>query len=357
MKVYFYHTQDLNRIYREWQDGLIPGHFLYGATHLPRHGIDTILHRHAGCTSRLRLMLNTAWQILRCREAYDAVYATSFRGLELIVLLRALGLFRKPVILWHHQAVTPAANPLREAFARLFYRGIDRMFFFSQKLIDDSLRSPKARPERMQMIHWGADLDFYDRLLEQEAPTARKGFISTGKEHRDMPTLIRAFAQSGQPLDIYVARNEGGENYGEILGNQQIPPNVQVHFIQGFIPYELSRKVCRAQCIVICCMETAYTVGLTTLVEALALGMPVVCSRNPNFAFDIDGEGVGLTVPYYDSTGWTEAVNRLATRPAEAQEMGRRARRLAETAFNLENCAREVAAALLPFSSQPEQAS
>lgn len=350
MKVYFYHTQDLNRIYREWQDGRIPGHFLYGATHLPRHGIDVILHRHAGHNNRWRMMLDTAWQILRCQEAYDAVYATSFRGLELIVLLRALGLFRKPVILWHHQAVTTAANPLREAFARLFYRGIDRMFFFSQRLVDVSLRSPKARPERMQVIHWGADLDFYDRLLDREAHPTRTGFISTGKEHRDMPTLIQAFEQSGQPLDIYIARNEGGENYGEILGRQQIPSNVQVHFTRGFIPYELSRKVCRAQGIVICCKETDYTVGLTTLVEALALGIPVICSRNPHFAFDIDSEGVGISVPYYKVVGWTKAVNRLAAQPDEAREMGRRARLLAETTFNLERCAREVAEVLLFFS-------
>ncbi len=272
--------------------------------------------------------------------------------MELIVLLRALRLFRKPVILWHHQAVSTASNPLREAFARLFYRGIDRMFFFSERLIRDSLRSTKARPDRMQMIHWGADLEFYDRLLQSEKPSARTGFISTGKEHRDMPTLIQAFGQSGQPLDIYIGRNSGGENYADILGRQQIPPNVQVHFTEGFVPYELSRKVCRAQCIAICCMKTAYTVGLTTLVEALALGIPVICSHNPTFAFDIDREGVGLSVPYYDITGWTEAINRLTAHPSEAEAMGRRARQLAESTFNLERCAREVAEALLKFSSQ-----
>lgn len=354
MTVYFYHTQDLNRIYREWLDGRIPGHFLYGATHLKKHGVNVVLHRHAGHSSRWHMMLDTAWQVLRRGRACDAVYATSFRGLELIVLLRALRLFRKPVILWHHQAVRTASHPLREAFARLFYRGIDRMFFFSNKLIEDSLRSPKARRERMQLVHWGADLDFYDRLLAREGTANRAGFISTGKEHRDMPTLVQAFERSGQPLDIYIARNEGGENYADILGRQSIPPNVRVHFIRGFVPYELSLKVCRSRCIVICCLQTDYTVGLTTLVEALALGLPVICSRNPNFAFDIDREGVGIAVPYYDTAGWTEAVDRLAAHPDEAEAMGRRARRLAETTFNLEVCAREVAQALLTFSPKPK---
>lgn len=350
MKVYFYHTQDTCRMQREWEEGRLPGHLLYGATHLHRHGIDVILHRHKKGAGRWRMMWDTARQVWSQRKNCDAVYATSFRGLEVITFLRALRLFPKPVIIWHHQPVVTASNPLRELVARFFYRGFDHLIFFSRELLDISLRSCKARAERMSVVPWGADLDFYDRLVKQEGMPVRTGFISTGKEHRDMPTLIEAFRSVKAQLDIYVSRNNGGEDYDTIIDRQTLPSNVHVHFTDGFIPYELSRRVCRAAGVAICCKETTYTVGLTTLVEALALGIPVLCSRNPHFAFDIDRERVGLSIPYYNKEAWTEAARWLAEHPEESQRMGKAGRELAEKTFNLENCAREVARILLTFS-------
>ena len=352
MNIYFYHTQDLGHIYKEWKAGKFPGHFLYGATHLERYGITSILHRHKVIKNRLALMAYVAWQVLTCYKKFKAVYGTSFRGLELIILLRALGLFRKPILIWHHQAITKAKNPLREKIAQLYYRGIDHLFFFSEKLIKDSLKSKKARPERMQMAHWGADLDFYNRLMEQNAKNGGKGFISTGKENRDMPTLIQAFDTTKESLDIYISHRHGEMDYDRILGKKPVAQNIRIHFMNGLIPYELSQKVWQSNCIVICCLETDYTVGLTTLVEAFALGIPVICSRNPNFGMDIDKEGVGITVPYYDNKGWENAIRYITSHPIEVQHMGQRARTLAEKKFNLDICAGEVAQAILMFSQK-----
>ena len=42
-------------------------------------------------------MLYATKEILCCKEPYEVLYGTSFRGLELIILLRALGFYRKPI--------------------------------------------------------------------------------------------------------------------------------------------------------------------------------------------------------------------------------------------------------------------
>ena len=346
MKVYFYHTQDLSRIYKEWREGIFPGHLLYGATHLPRHGIETIMHPFKPFyNNRLKLTLLTAWRILTCGKSYDALYASSFMGIELIILLRAIRIYRKPIVIWHHQPIVTAKNPLRQLISRLFYKGIDHAFFFSDYLISQSLKSGKMPRERMQMIHWGADIDFYDRVIREtrEGEHGRTGFISTGKERRDMPTLVNAFAQTEQHLDIHIAYGAGKDDYRKIFSSISLPKNVKVNFINGLCPYELSLKVCRAQCAVICCMPTNYTVGLTTLVEALALGLPVICTNNPTFAFDIDKEEVGITVPSGDIKAWENAIERIATDTKEAERMGRNARALAERLFNLNNYSAEIA--------------
>ena len=108
MKIYYYHTVDIREMYDGWRNGSFPGHFLYGATHLPKLGIDVIRHQPIRPRQRWKLSLHTAWKVLTCRERYDALYATTFRGLEIIIFLRALGLYRHPVVVWHHQPVVRA---------------------------------------------------------------------------------------------------------------------------------------------------------------------------------------------------------------------------------------------------------
>lgn len=344
--IYFYHTQDIQYILARMADGEFPSHYIYGAARLPDEGFNVVWHKSRQGLSRWRESLRTAWLILRQGRNIDAVYATHYKGLEVIVMLRALGLFRKPIVVWHHQPVITPKSRLREWGGRLFYRGLDRMIFFSQKLVDDSSHSPKARPERMVVGHWGADLDFYDRLA---AHGERHGFISTGKEQRDMVTLVNAFNAAGLPLVVYVGINSNPKVYNpnlEVFKTLHVCDNVQVKKIMGLLPYELAVEVDKAACVVVCCKPTRYTAGLTTVVEALALGLPLVCSRNPQIPIDVDAEGCGISVDYYDTAGWERAVEYIAAHPDEAAAMGRRGRALAERLFNDRRCASEVAQVL-----------
>ena len=149
------------------KEGEFPSHFLYGACHLPKNGVDVVYHQSPKRDlSRLRTALYTAWRVLTCSEHFDALYATHYKGLELIVLMRALGLFRKPIIVWHHQPIVRSKSCLREWFGRFFYRGFDRLIFFSEKLVADSLQAPKADARRLVVGHWGADLAFYDHVIK-----------------------------------------------------------------------------------------------------------------------------------------------------------------------------------------------
>lgn len=326
------------------KEGEFPPHFIYGAAKLGDYGIDVVWHKSRIELSRWRMMIYNAWRILACRKRIDAVYATHYRGLEIIIFMRALGLFRKPIVIWHHQPIITPKSMLRELMGRLFYKGIDDMFFFSRKLMDDSLKTKKARIERMHLGHWGADLDFYDKILSERKE--RSGFISTGKEMRDMPTLIDAFNATGAPLDIYIARKAGDIRYTDILADKELKDNINLHYLDKLMPYEISLLVNKARCVVICCHETKYTVGLTTVVEALAMGIPVICSRNPQIPVDFEKERCGISVPYYDVDGWKRAIEWMMNNEEEAEAMGSRGRRLAEQMYNDNRCAKEVAEVL-----------
>ena len=333
--VYFYHTQDTMRIVREWKEGKFPAHFLYGALQLEKHGFEVIWHDQIHVYKRVQDTLKATWKILTCRQHYDVLYATHTRGIEPIILLHAIGLYRKRIVVWHHQPIVKAKNCLRETLARLFYKGMDHMIFFSEKLMQDSLQSQKADPTRMSMVHWGADLAFYDSLPHS---LERKGFISTGKELRDYKTLTEAFNNTGLPLTLYTQKEQKGT-----FANLEIKDNIDLHFGERLMPYELSLLVAQSQCVCICCKPSNYTVGLTTVVEAMALGLPILCTRNPQMPMDLEAEGCGIYLEPYDTDGWERAIRYIVEHPEEAKEMGRKGRLLAEKYYNVEQCAKEAA--------------
>lgn len=346
MRIYFYHTQDLNFMEQEWQKGNFPGHLLYGALHLKDEGVDVIMHKYIdGTKNRLWRMLRNAWKILTCKESFDAIYGTRHNGIEIIIALRALGLYRKPIVCWHHQPLENSGNKLKEFIARRFYKGIDHFFFFSERLRERSLASGRIKSGSTSVCPWGADLEYYDRLMQNNPCGTHEGFISTGKELRDMPTLINAFESNpDQHLDIITATN-CGVNYEELFLVTKIPQNISVKINREkrIVINDLALAIWPHKTICICCKETNYTVGLTTLVEALAFGLPVIISKNPNQPFDAGEEGCGISIPYGDVEGWKKAIRFIADNPDEAERMGKRAREMAELTYNVRNCAHTVA--------------
>lgn len=175
---------------------------------------------------------------------------------------------------------------------------------------------------------------------------AERAFISTGKERRDMPTLIEGAGRARVDIDIYLPDGNCGVDYHAVVGRLDVPENVRLHWSGGLLYGALAQTVAAAQCVCICCLRTDYTVGLTTLVEALALGLPVIVTENATFPFDVAAEGVGLSVPVGDVDGWEQALRFMQAHPAEARAMGQRGRALAEGRFNINNTARQVAIAL-----------
>ncbi len=98
LSIYFYHTRLTRESYEEWKEYKFPGHILYGLPLLENYGIEAVMHRYRYFPSRLKLMWYATKEILFCKEKYEVLYATSFRGIEPVIFLRALGLYRKPIV-------------------------------------------------------------------------------------------------------------------------------------------------------------------------------------------------------------------------------------------------------------------
>ncbi|UVS64379.1 glycosyltransferase [Parabacteroides distasonis] len=209
------------------------------------------------------------------------------------------------------------------------------------------MKTKKLKKENAFVVHWGGDLAFYDRLIAKRQTSSH--FISTGRENRDFITLIRAFSQLTESCDIYTTRFGGRVSDYELLVQKEIgvlKENIHFHIVDS-THLEMAEKTNNAFAILICCLDFPYTVGLTSLVEALALGLPILSTDNPTFPFDVEKEQVGIKIAYGDVNGWVEAIQYLSSHPEKAKRLGENARRLAERTYNLERCTKEIALALL----------
>ena len=344
MKIYYYNIGNFDVYYKKWEEGKFPGHTLYGLTHFQKYGIGLVIHKPKRFfRSRLLKSLYTLKTVLFCKEKYDVFYGVMFYGAELLIMLRALGIYRKPIVIWHHTSVVNPSNKIRRVVSRFFYKGIDEMFFFSQKMLDESLLTGKVKCGKV--IHWGSDMAYYNRPNE-----LGDYFIHTGKENRDFSLLVEALKVSDAKAEVFVPKSDIPVCHAE-ANHEHL--NLKLHYLEKLLPFEeLVHKEADSLAVLIAVLKVGihYPVGLTSLVEAMAQQKAVIVTDNPWLPIDVEKEGIGIKVAYGDKQGWVQALNELSSHREKAVEMGEKARKLAEERYNLENCTKEMVVELLGWA-------
>ncbi|MCX3264032.1 glycosyltransferase [Pedobacter agri] len=326
MNVLFYH-----RFLKRTDAAAVPRHFFYGVLDLEKFDINVSFIEDATIGNRIFLAIKLAFRILFLDESYDIIYGSTPHGLELLVFLRALCLFNKPIVVWQHRALKASTNPIKSLFLKFYYSGFDKFIMFSELHIQKTLSHKSTSKNKLVQMHWGPDTEYFDRIIaETNIDNNSHYFCSTGRENRDFPTLIQGFAGlENSILRIYTTKQHGKMNNEKLLldyGDKY--KNVEVYIIENKpnLNRFLSQEVYKSKCAVISCHEHNYTVGLTSLLEAMALGKAVITSDNPYFPIDVEKEGIGIKVPYGNSNAWKKAVDYISQNPEICHEMGKKAR-------------------------------
>jgi spore coat protein SA len=84
--------------------------------------------------------------------------------------------------------------------------------------------------------------------------------------------------------------------------------------------------------------------GFTNLIEAMALGQPVIVTETGALPGEIDVErlGCGIFVPSENPHALAEAIVFLGDNPYTAEAMGQKGRQLTEHYYNIERYARHL---------------
>lgn len=282
---------------------------------------------------------------LKVLRQCDVVFLTYLymQPVLLLALLRRCGLFKKrKFIAVSHVPLREGRNYLETVLLGVAYKSFNKILFHSQKNMEESINAGFIERKRCEVLLWGDDLDYLDKHIKVSQGLT---FLSTGREHRDYFTLISAFAkQSNLQLEIYTNLHNFDSSNESLICEQGRYNNIHIEFVEKSTETTrfLAQKVGDCFCVVIPVEQEGlfYCVGFTSVVEAMALSKPIISTRNPFYPIDLEEEGIGLYVD--DTDSWVHAIEYLYSHPEIAEEMGKKARRLAEEKFNIVECSKQI---------------
>ena len=301
---------------------------------VPRHqywGIDMM--REQGCIVDTRVMQTPSWMrkilgkygavlhnflfaikvVLCYGRKYDAFVAFFSPSLTFFPFFRKIKLIKGKLVAFVHHGGLPKAA----------ISSLDKVVFLSRPVYDDYLMLGLKNAE---LLDWNPDIDFYATTYEQmkkneKLRLAKPILISTGKSFRDDELLISVCKTIGQPLRLFADRENN------------LDPIVKYAAKEGY-PRMLSvMKTCAIN--VVACKDHARNgrknlCGLTSVIDGLALGMPLIISDNCNLSFDVEKEGFGFVYKCGSFQSLKEKIELMTSNQELMSEMGNRARVFAE---------------------------
>ena len=213
-------------------------------------------------------------------------------------------------------------------------RGIDRIVVHSSPQVDLVNRLLGVPRRKLALVPYCADADFWS-----PRPAAEEALVvSAGREHRDYLTL--AAAAEGCPFDVAIAAG----SLHSPAATWTRPASWPANFRLGFADHLALRDLyTRAGVVVVPLVPNDFQAGVTTLVEAMAMGKAVVVTATAGQRdVVVDGE-TGVTVPPGDAGALQRALLRLLLDPAERRRLGDNARRAVEREFSVDVYAARLA--------------
>lgn len=307
--------------WKKIKQGTVPPHHLWGCLELARMGYevalaeplpDFYLHRNP-FPHDFKL-----FKMIRSWLGADGIVYCGHNVLYWMPFLRMLGAHRCRIV-----SLLFAREPLDFGGA---HSGIIA-------LTGAAAEQARKLAPRAKIAHlgWGADLSVFP-----STPYDPSWFLSCGRTLRDHDTLAAAASLSDRPIRIIAPQPSSQIAW---------PANVQI-IANGVSEEALTYAellhnqyaACSASLIILKEDKAEYTaVGMTNLIEAMAMARPVIVTRTGALPTEIDVErsGCGLAVPPRNPHLLARAIEEIASNPTQAAAMGARGRELCNSRYNI----------------------
>lgn len=296
------------------------------------HGLELCLG--GGRRSLVRTMSLVARGLFRARRVTTIFADGEHVGLPLALALSLLRVRTPVVMIGHHLTRRYKLAMLawlcrRQAPIKLAVHSRRQAELLATRL--------PAVQEHVSVVSYGVDTEFWNPA---QVHVEEDLVVAAGREHRDYRTLARACAPL--PLHVFVALGSAHTRRPRCALPDSWPANFSIATLAASA---LRERYARSALVVVPLLPTDFQAGITSLLEAMAMGKAVIVTATTGLADILDDEAV-CRVPTQDSAALREAILRLWARPRERARRGRRARRLVEERHSLDGFVAQLATAI-----------
>jgi len=264
-----------------------------------------------------------AWACYRLRRHYQGIFTDGEQvGIPLAFLLKFANLGDRPAHLMIGHLLSVGKKMAFFDWLRLDSH-IDTFFVYStwqKRFIENRWKVP---PEHVVFTPFMVDAGFFSSVRSRPGDPLgieRPGkplICAVGLEFRDYPTFIEAV----RDLDVQavVAAASPWSKRSDTTQDQKIPENVTV---RRFSQFELRDVYAASRFLVMPLYQVNFQAGVTAILEAMAMGLPVICSQVPGQTDVIVAGETGIYVNPGDPTALKEAILQLLDQPELTARLG-----------------------------------
>jgi len=288
---------------------------------------------HPLVRAALRIGRDTAlgmYGYLRANQ-YEAIFSNSESiSIPLAALLKTRRRRPAHILIGHRMSAAK-----KKLFFRMLHHQMDGILLYAATQKTYSEQTLGIPSEHLHLIPFHADTRFFHPM--PEIPRHNR-ICSAGLELRDYPTLIDAVRDLD--LDVRLAAASPWSKRRNETENRALPAHVNA---RGYNYRELRDLYASSRLVVVALYETDFQAGITTILEAMAMGKAVIASRTKGQR-DVIQDGVnGIYVPPGDVQALRRAIVDLLADPERAARLGARARQMIESRMSLDIWADRIA--------------
>lgn len=203
--------------------------------------------------------------------------------------------------------------------------------------------------EKIHVILNYVDIDFFQPQLAAPPSQNEPFVLSQGLAKRDYPTLIAAMRQLPE-IDCHISATSAWDSHKAGYESLAIPPNVHIKSYNH--PYVIRESIdkCRLMVISILPQIGQWCTGSTSVLQAQAMGKPVIVTAIPGICEYVQDGRTGFLVEGQNPTDMAEKINYLWRHPQESQAMGRQGQNWVRQNFSLDCWLQQMTDLLTSFA-------
>ena len=291
-----------------------------------------------GVQHSFALTFSVAWWLMLHGHKYDIIVGWLTNGLIAAILKSAFGWRSTNVCLILYRLFDSEERGVKPALKRLVYRaashGANLLLTLDRFQAESFARLLKRNPGSTRSLTYGVDTTWYDSRIGSFPPqTPLATIFCPGSAYRDDTTLERAVS------DIDVCVKSFRLDTAGVFSNSTVKVGKALIEKRINAPYAEYIDECqRATVVVIAVANGDKPAGLTSLLECMALGKPVIISNGASSRDYVRDKDTGFM---YEEGNWRDLREKLIyllVNPEVAEKIGTAARKSAQKDFGLSVC-------------------